>query len=97
MHLLNPTRLSRCPTKLVNGAFTTFDTGLEPEPRVCHGRVMAKPSPMAGGFFWMAAILIGAVWGVAAGNPMKGVLLGTGVGGLTALAVWLVDRSRRRT
>lgn len=52
---------------------------------------------MAGGFFWMAAILIGAVWGVAAGNPMKGILLGTGVCGLTALAVWLVDRSRRRT
>jgi len=50
---------------------------------------------MAGGFFWMAAILIGTIWGVAAGNPMKGVLMGTGVGGLIALAVWLLDRSRR--
>ena len=45
----------------------------------------------------MAAILIGAVWGVAAGNPMKGILIGTGVGGLIAVAVWLVDRSRRQT
>lgn len=58
---------------------------------------MAKPTPMAGGFFLMAAILIGAVWGVAAGNPMKGILIGTGVGGLIAVAVWLVDRSRRQT
>ena len=90
-------RLSRWPTKLVNGPFTTFEPGLEPKRRVCHGRDMTKPSPMAGGFFWMAAILIGAVWGVAAGNPMKGILLGTGVGGLIALAVWLVDRNRRRT
>ena len=52
---------------------------------------------MAGGFFWMAAILIGAVWGVSAGNPMKGILIGTALGALIAIAVWLVDRARRRT
>jgi hypothetical protein len=52
---------------------------------------------MAGGFFWMAAILIGAVWGVSAGNPMKGILIGTAVGALAALAVWLIDRARRGT
>jgi hypothetical protein len=51
---------------------------------------------MAGGFFWMAAILIGAVWGVAAGNPMKGILIGTGAGAAVAAAVWLVDRRMRR-
>jgi hypothetical protein len=51
---------------------------------------------MAGGFFWMAAILIGAVWGVAAGNPMKGILIGTGVGAAIAAAVWLIDRRKRR-
>ena len=50
---------------------------------------------MAGGFLWMAAILIGTVWGVAAGNPMKGVLLGTGLGAAIAVAVWLIDRARR--
>lgn len=50
---------------------------------------------MAGGFFWMAAILIGAVWGTVAGNPMKGILIGTGLGGAIAAAVWLLDRSRR--
>jgi hypothetical protein len=55
----------------------------------------AKPPPIAGGFFWMAAILIGAIWGVAAGNPMKGILIGTGVGAATAAAVWLIDRMRK--
>lgn len=64
---------------------------------VCHGRRMAKPSPMAGGFFLMASILVGTVWGVSAGNPMKGVLVGTGTGALVAVAVWLFDRRRRRT
>lgn len=44
----------------------------------------------------MAAILIGAVWGIAAGNPMKGVLLGTGIGAAIAAAVWLIDRRKRR-
>jgi len=74
---------------------TIFEAALEPEARLCHGRRMAKPTPMAGGFFWMAAILIGTIWGVAAGNPMKGVLMGTVVGALIALAIWLLDRRRR--
>jgi hypothetical protein len=52
---------------------------------------------MAGGFFWMTAILVGAVWGALAGNAMKGILLGTGLGALIAVAVWLIDRSRRGT
>ena len=55
----------------------------------------AQPTPMAGGFFWMAAILVGAVWGVAAGNPMKGILVGTGIGALVAAAIWLIDRRKR--
>jgi hypothetical protein len=57
---------------------------------------MAKSSPMAGGFFLMAAILIGAVGGVAGGNPMKGILIGTGIGALIAVAIWLLDRKSRR-
>lgn len=51
---------------------------------------------MAGGFLWMAAILIGAVWGVVAGNPMKGILIGTGIGAAVAAAIWLIDRRKRR-
>lgn len=50
---------------------------------------------MAGGFFWMAGILIGAVWGVAAGNPMKGILIGTCSGAAIAAVIWLLDRPRR--
>ena len=68
--------------------------GLEPAARLCHGQRMATRKPMAGGFFWMAAILIGAVWGIAAGNPMKGILIGTGAGAAIAAAIWLLDRSR---
>jgi hypothetical protein len=56
---------------------------------------MATQKPMAGGFFWMAAILVGAVWGIAGGNPMKGILIGTGAGAAIAAAIWLLDRFRR--
>lgn len=43
----------------------------------------------------MAAILLGAFGGLAAGNPMAGVLIGTAAGGAIAAAVWLIDRNRR--
>ena len=71
-------------------------TGLERAARLCHWRRMATRKPLAGGFFWMAGILIGAVWGVAAGNPMKGILIGTGAGAAIAAAIWLLDRRSRR-
>ncbi|QNP47057.1 hypothetical protein H9L14_08580 [Sphingomonas sediminicola] len=50
---------------------------------------------MAGGFLLMAAILIGAVWGVATGNPMKGILIGTGIGIGVAALIWLLDSRSR--
>jgi|KBSSwiStaDraftv2_1062776.scaffolds.fasta_scaffold2472102_2 hypothetical protein len=68
--------------------------GLEPRPGLCHGRGMATRTPMAGGFFLMAAILCGAVWGVSIGNPVKGLLIGTAIGIGIAVAIWLIDRSR---
>ena len=49
---------------------------------------------MAGGFFLMIAILCGTVWGIAIGNPAKGLLIGTAIGIGIAVAVWLIDRSR---
>jgi hypothetical protein len=57
---------------------------------------MQQPTTRAGGCFLVLAILIGAVWGVAAGDPMKGVLLGTGIGIALAIAVWIADRQRIR-
>jgi energy-converting hydrogenase Eha subunit B len=68
--------------------------GLERRADLCHGRCMARRTPMAGGFFLMAAIVGGAVWGIMIGNPMKGLLIGTGVGIAAAVLVWLVDRLR---
>ena len=49
---------------------------------------------MAGGFFLMAAILCGSVWGISIGNPTKGLLIGTTIGIGVATLVWLIDRSR---
>ena len=56
---------------------------------------MATRKPMAGGFLWMLAILIGTVWGVIAGNPMLGVLAGTAAGAGLAILVWMFDGRRR--
>lgn len=47
---------------------------------------------MAGGFLWTTAIILGAAWGIAAGNLMTGIVLGTAVGAAIAILVWLLDR-----
>jgi len=51
---------------------------------------------MAGGFFLDGSDHDRRRLGVAAGNPMKGILTGTGVGAAVAAAVWLIDRRKRR-
>ena len=78
--------------KLVNRPFTMF--WLERRADLCHGLRMAKRTPMAGGFFLMAAILGGAIWGISIGNPIKGLVIGTGIGIAAAVVMWLVDRWR---
>lgn len=52
-------------------------------------------TPKAGGFLLVAAILLGFAAGLATGDVMRGVIIGTGVGIVIAIAVWLVDRTRR--
>jgi hypothetical protein len=98
MLLLNRAALREGRTNILNGPFTMHPRVWSPGQASAMGRSMAKRTPMAGGFLWMAAILVGTVWGVAAGNPMKGVLAGTAGGAAMAIAVWLLDRrsSRRR-
>ena len=63
--------------------------GVERRALICHRRAMTTRTPVAGGFFWTAAILIATAWGVAAGNPMKGVPpmmpMATGRPGLIAM------------
>lgn len=49
----------------------------------------------AGGCFLTICILAGCAGGIAAGNPMKGILIGTATGVALALLIWLVDRQRR--
>ena len=78
--------------KLVNRSFTMF--WLERRADLCHWPRMARRTPMAGGFFLMAAIIAGAVSGIAIGNPMKGILIGTGIGIAIAVATWVIDRRR---
>jgi hypothetical protein len=52
-------------------------------------------TPKAGGFFLMAAILIGFAAGLATGDAMRGVVIGTAVGVVISVAMWLLDRRRR--
>lgn len=56
---------------------------------------MQTQNSRAGGFFLMAAILIGFTVGLATGDAMRGVIIGTAAGIAIAVALWLVDRRRR--
>lgn len=49
----------------------------------------------AGGCFLAIFILLGFLYGLSIRNPLKGTLIGVGVGIVSALITWLVDRSRR--
>jgi hypothetical protein len=55
---------------------------------------MQNRSTRAGGCFLAIFILLGFVGGLAIRNPLKGVLIGTAVGAVFALATWLIDRRR---
>ena len=55
-------------------------------------RLMQPSTKRAGGCLLVGGILIGLVVGLFAGNAMLGVWLGTGIGIVAAVAVWLIDR-----
>ena len=48
----------------------------------------------AGGCFLTLCIIAGFPLGLALGDPMKGILIGTGAGIAIAVTVWLLDRRR---
>ena len=52
-------------------------------------------APRAGGFYLMAADLLGFVAGLATGDAMRGVIIGTVIGIAIAVGLWLADRRRR--
>lgn len=56
---------------------------------------MQRRTTQAGGCFLTFCILAGFPLGLAIGNPMKGILIGTGAGIAIALIVWLIDRRRQ--
>jgi len=53
-----------------------------------------RRSPAAGGIFLFLGPVIGAVYGVEAGQPVVWMLAGFAVGVAIALAIWLVDRRK---
>jgi hypothetical protein len=56
--------------------------------------LMQGSKARAGGCFLTICILAGFPLGLAIGNPMKGILIGTGAGILIAVVLWLIDRRR---
>ena len=59
------------------------------------GAAMPNRTTRAGGCFLTLCILAGLPLGLTIGNPMKGILIGTGAGIVLALVTWLIDRRRR--
>lgn len=53
---------------------------------------MNRKIDRAGGFFLVAPIVIGFFAGLATGDSMRGVLIGTAIGLALLLALWLADR-----
>jgi hypothetical protein len=59
-------------------------------PRIMQPRRNAA----AGGIFLFLGPVLGAVYGIARGEPILWMLYGFGAGVLLALLVWLIDRWR---
>ena len=57
---------------------------------------MPARSSRAGGCFLTLFILLGFLYGLSIRNPLKGVLIGVGIGAVLAIAVWLIDSRRGR-
>lgn len=55
---------------------------------------MTRRTTHAGGFFLVLAIIGGFLWGAMDGMPVFGALVGTAIGVVAALLVWLFDRQR---
>lgn len=56
----------------------------------------AMPSTSrAGGCFLTLFLLVGFLYGLSIRNPLKGTLIGLGIGIVLAVATWLIDRRRR--
>jgi hypothetical protein len=55
---------------------------------------MNRRSTAAGGIVIVLGLIIGAIYGINAGQPMLWLLRGFGAGIVLAILVWLIDRWR---
>jgi hypothetical protein len=62
--------------------------------RLCQERAMQGRGTRAGGCFLTVFILLGFLFGLSIQNPLKGTLIGTGIGAALAVITWLIDRRR---
>ncbi|QIK96296.1 hypothetical protein G7076_07405 [Sphingomonas sp. HDW15A] len=67
---------------------------MESSTAIWHEPDMANHSPAAGGFFLIAPIVAGFVYGLTTGEAMAWTFIGLIVGLALALIVWLVERRR---
>jgi hypothetical protein len=56
---------------------------------------MQGSTSRAGGCFLALFLLLGFLYGLSIRNPLKGVLIGLGIGIVLAIATWLIDKARR--
>jgi hypothetical protein len=56
---------------------------------------MQGSTSRAGGCFLTLFLLLGFLYGLSIRNPLKGVLVGLGIGAVLAIGTWLIDRRRR--
>jgi cyanate permease len=91
-----PAPVSRLRTIAVNEALTMLLTvvRLASAAGLCQGPAMTTRNTRAGGCFLTVCILAGFPLGLAIKNPMKGILIGTGVGAALAVLLWLIDRRK---
>lgn len=57
---------------------------------------MMPSTSRAGGCFITIFLLLGFLFGLSIRNPLKGTLVGLGIGVVLAVGTWLIDRNRRR-
>jgi len=63
---------------------------------LCQSAAMQRPNARAGGCFLAIFPLLGFLYGLSIRNPLKGVLIGLGIGIVLAIATWLIDLRRNR-